>query len=179
MRYQLCSFTWVCYMEIFYSYRLCPTRSRGGVNVRTLAVYTIEYLESHIRIWNPTMLAQICFTMAKSYIFYLRAFPLWLVFILITAEPTPELVEKDTPAFINFQVDLIFFALFFLLSRFISPPSRTDWGVTSFAILLNVHVGLFLTRSRPAVRGATYGVCFVHLLLNLHATFEGLVALRG
>jgi hypothetical protein len=149
------------------------------VAVPTLEDYTFDYLESHITIWNPTLLAQICFTLAKSYIFYLRAFLVWLIPVLIMAISRGEQVERNISVlFLLWQLGsvFIFIPLCILVLRFSSFPWWASFRLMIPAILLNVYIGLCLTRSVPALRGATDGVSFVHLLLDLHAfIFRALV----
>jgi hypothetical protein len=180
LTYQLCSFAWICFMGSMYPYLLRPILPRKRVAVPTLEVYAFDYLESHITIWDPTMLAQICFTLAKSYVFYLRASLVWLVPVLIMAKSTREQFDKKISVlFLVSQLGsaFIFILLCLLFVKFGSFPWWFSCRVCVLAILLNVHVGLCLTRSVPALRGATDGVSFVHLLLNLHALlFGGLVA---
>jgi hypothetical protein len=146
-----------------------------------MAIYTFDYLESHITICNPILLTQICFTLAKSYIFYLRIFLVWLVPVLIMAKSTREPVEKTISVlFLVWQLGsvFIFILLCILFLRFSTLPWWTGCRITMLTILLNVHVGLCLTRSIPALNGVTDRISFVHLLLNLYTlSFWAAVAL--
>ena len=171
LTYQLCSFAWICFMESIYPNLLRPMPPRERLAVPTLEVYAFDYLDSHITIWDPTLLAQVCFTLTKSYIFYLRAFLLWLIPALIMAKSTREPVEKEVSImFLVWQLGSAFILiLLWLLSLIFSTlPWWTGCRVIMLTILFNVHIGLCLTRSIPALHGATDRVSFVHLLLNLY-----------
>ena len=173
--YQLCSFVLICFMESMYPDLIRPKPPRERVAVPTLEDYTFDYLESHITIWNPTLLAQICFTLAKSYTFYLRAFLVWLIPVLIMAISTGDQVERNISVlFLLWQLGSAFIFILLCL-RFLKLPWWTKFRLMIPAILFNVHVGLCLTRSLPALHGGTDGVAFVRLLLNLHVFLFGIL----
>ena len=178
---QLCTFVWICFVESLCFYMLRPSPPHDRVAVRTLAVYTVNYLESHIRIWNPTLLAQICFTMAKSYVFYLQVFLVWLILMFMMAKTIPELVEKDKPVLpLVYDIDRSSISMLFCLgfSILIKPPWWTVCRVTILTILLHAHAGLCLTRLAPILRGARDGVSSYNLFVNVLALiYSGLLDL--
>lgn len=97
--------------------------------------------------------------------------------MLIIAKSTREPAEETiSVVFLIWQLGsaFVFTLLCLLLLRFSELPWWANLRVAVLTVLLSVHVGLCLTRSIPALRGATDGISFVHLLLNLY-TVGGMV----
>jgi hypothetical protein len=168
---QICSFAYICFTSSIIPNLLHLQQSPNRVAVMALSSYILDHLESHMTVWDPSLMVQVSLAIAKSWIFYVRVVLIWGTPILLMAISARDPVGR-TPVilYIIWQIGntCIFVLAYLLVLRFAALPWWAGCRVVISSILLNTQIGLCLAESTLPLHGVIDGVSFVLLLLSMY-----------